>query len=41
MPWEFAALPMTKKAALIGMIRVRVDAEKLAQAQARSKSIKK
>ncbi|MFC3802715.1 hypothetical protein [Cohnella sp. GCM10012308] len=41
MPWEFAGLSSQKKAALIGMIRVRVDAEKKAQAQAKVKSRKK
>ncbi|WP_019536756.1 hypothetical protein [Paenibacillus ginsengihumi] len=28
MPWEFAELPRRRKAALIGMIRARIDAEK-------------
>lgn len=28
MPWDFAELPRRRKAALIGMIRARIDAEK-------------
>jgi len=37
MPWEFAALPLRRKAALIGMIKVRLEKEKKAQQQAKAR----
>ncbi|MGN7454623.1 hypothetical protein ACTHPH_07395 [Paenibacillus pasadenensis] len=33
LPWEFAELGTRRKAALIGMIRVRLEAEKQARLQ--------
>jgi hypothetical protein len=37
MPWEFAALPLRRKAALIGMIKVRIEKEKKAQQQSKAR----
>ncbi|WP_281255092.1 hypothetical protein [Paenibacillus herberti] len=38
MPWDFAGLSVRRKAALIGMIRVRLDAEKRARLQSSPRS---
>jgi hypothetical protein len=37
LPWEFSALDAAKKAAMIGFIKVRIEAERRQNAKARAR----